>query len=47
MQTDLPNWDFVIMARHGAANASNAVLRASLDGHFDRLKRRAGPRHDG
>ena len=47
MQTGLPGWDFVIMAKHGAASASNKMLRASLDGHFERLKRRAGPRHDG
>lgn len=47
MQTDLPGWDFVVMAKHGAASASNAVLRASLDGHFDQLKRRAVPKQDG
>ena len=47
MQTDLPSWDFVIIAKHGAASASNAALKASLVGHFDRLKRRAGPKHDG
>lgn len=47
MQTGLPGWDFVVMAKHGAASASNKMLRASLDGHFERLKRRAGPRHDG
>ncbi len=47
MQAGLPGWDFVVMAKHGAASASNKVLRASLDGHFARLKRRAGPRHDG
>ncbi len=47
MQTDLPSWDFVVIAKHDAARAGNAALRASLDGHFDRLKRRADPKHDG
>ena len=47
MQTGLPSWDFVVIAKHGAASAGNAVLRASLDAHFDRLRRRAGPKHDG
>ena len=47
MQSNLPRWDFVVVAKHAAAGASRAALRASLDGHFERLKKRAGPQHDG
>ena len=47
MQSNLPCWDFVVVAKHAAASASRAALRASLDGHFERLKKRAGPKHDG
>jgi ribonuclease P protein component len=38
----LPAWDFVVMARPGAAAEPSAALRASLDGHYRKLARRAG-----
>ncbi|HEX7080984.1 MAG TPA: ribonuclease P protein component [Gammaproteobacteria bacterium] len=41
-QTDLPAMDFVVLARPGAAAASSAALRASLDALFARIGRRAG-----
>jgi len=37
----LPAWDFVVMARPGAAAEPSAVLRASLDASFERLARKA------
>jgi len=33
----LPAWDFVVIAKPGAAAADKQVLRASLDAHFKRL----------
>ena len=47
MQSNLPSWDFVVVAKRDAVSAATAVLRESLDGHFDRLRRRAGSEHDG
>lgn len=47
MQSSLPRWDFVVVAKSGAAGASRAALRASLDGHFARLRKRADPKDDG
>jgi ribonuclease P protein component len=38
---DLPNWDFVVIAKPDAARADRALLRQSLGEHFHRLKRRA------
>lgn len=43
----LPAWDFVVLARRGAAEADNVLLRESLNKHFDRLQRRASIRPDG
>jgi ribonuclease P protein component len=43
----LPAWDFVVMARPGAAAVARAELRASLDAHFLRITRRAGSRSNG
>lgn len=40
-QTGLPIWDFVVLARPGAAEAERRSLRASLDGHFEQLKKAA------
>ena len=40
-QTGLPTWDFVVLARPGAEQAERPSLRASLDGHFEQLKRAA------
>jgi len=34
---DLPDWDFVVIAKPIAKQADNQVLRASLDRRFDRL----------
>jgi ribonuclease P protein component len=36
----LPAWDFVVLAKPGAAAADKAVLRRSLDLHFARLSGR-------
>lgn len=41
-QTELPAWDFVVLARPGAADAERRVVRASLDSHFAQLKKAAG-----
>ncbi len=41
MQQELPTWDFVVMARPGAAAADASVLRQSLDDHFRRLAAKA------
>lgn len=37
----LPPWDFVVLARPGAALAERAALRASLDRHFAQLTKAA------
>ena len=42
-QLALPPWDFVVLARAGADRAARSVLRASLDKHFEQLKKAAGP----
>jgi len=39
----LPAWDFVAIAKPGAAAADRNALRQSLDEHFRRLTRRALP----
>ena len=36
-QTDLENYDFVIMAKKAAAQEQNKVLRDSLEKHFNRI----------
>jgi ribonuclease P protein component len=46
-QTALPTWDFVVLARPGAAEAERRSLRASLDGHFEHLKRAAAASQHG
>lgn len=38
MQKALPAWDFVVMAKAGADQSERDALRASLDGHFERLR---------
>lgn len=43
----LPNWDFVVMAKPGAAAAASALLRQSLDQHFERLRSQRSPDRDG
>jgi len=40
-QTALPPWDFVVLARPGAAQAERRSLRASLDAHFAQLNKAA------
>jgi RNase P protein component len=47
MQQELPTWDFVVMAKPGAASAERTVLRASLDQHFRRLAAKAVAGRDG
>jgi ribonuclease P protein component len=37
LRTDLPPWDFVVLAKAGADKADKRSLRASLDHHFSRL----------
>jgi ribonuclease P protein component len=37
VQRRLPPWDFVVLAKPGAAAADGRALRASLDQHFVRL----------
>jgi ribonuclease P protein component len=41
MQQELPTWDFVVMAKPGAAAADPRTLRQSLDQHFQRLATKA------
>lgn len=43
----LPAWDFVVLARPGAAAEPSGTLRASLDASFDRLVRKAGRQSNG
>jgi len=38
LQRNLPPWDFVVLAKPGAAEADKRSLRASLDQHFVRLR---------
>lgn len=45
-QRDLPPLDFVVLARAGADRAERRALRASLDKHFERLKKVAGAETD-
>lgn len=40
-QASLPALDYVVVAKAGAAGASNQPLRESLDRHFERLSRKA------
>jgi len=40
-QQALPTWDFVVLARPGADKAERALLRASLDQHFQQLRKSA------
>jgi ribonuclease P protein component len=44
-QRQLPPWDFVVMAKPGAATADKLALRSSLDGHFKRIGNRVNTRH--
>jgi ribonuclease P protein component len=41
VQRNLPAWDFVVLARPGAAAAERTPLRASLEQHFGRLRKAA------
>jgi ribonuclease P protein component len=43
-QSALPPWDFVVLARPGTDRAERALLRASLDRHFEQLKKAAAAR---
>jgi RNase P protein component len=47
MQQQLPDWDFVVMAKPLAVATDAARLRQSLDQHFERLKRKAVVGRDG
>ena len=38
LQRNLPPWDFVVLAKPGAAEADKRSLRSSLDQHFVRLR---------
>ena len=38
LQRALPAWDFVVLAKPGAAEADKRSLRASLEQHFARLR---------
>ena len=38
LQRNLPPWDFVVLAKPGAAEADKPSLRASLEQHFVRLR---------
>jgi len=38
LQRSLPPWDFVVLAKPGAATADKRSLRTSLDQHFARLR---------
>ena len=38
---ELPEWDFVIMAKRDAPAAENGILIESLQGHFRRIARQA------
>jgi ribonuclease P protein component len=44
-QRQLPAWDFVVMAKPGAAAAEKPALRSSLDSHFTRIRNRVATRH--
>jgi ribonuclease P protein component len=43
----LPPWDFVVLAKPGAAGANGSELRMSLNTHFERIARRAEARSFG
>jgi ribonuclease P protein component len=43
--TDLPPWDFVVLARPAAERAERRLLRASLDRHFAQLAAGASAGH--
>ena len=47
MQRELPTWDFVVMAKPGAAAADARTLRQSLDQHFRRLATKASADRNG
>ena len=40
-QSELPDWDFVVLARSNAVSQENSVLRQSLERHFQRLTQQA------
>ena len=40
-QRSLPPWDFVVLARPGAARTERRILRASLERHFEQLTKAA------
>ena len=39
-QDEVPGWDFVVLARSAAATTAGKALRAELEQHWNRLKRR-------
>lgn len=47
MQQQMPEWDFVIMAKPLAVTSESLNLRQSLDQHFERLKHKAVVGRDG
>jgi ribonuclease P protein component len=47
LQRALPPWDFVVLAKPGAAAADKRSLRTSLDRHFERLHSIAASRPNG
>jgi len=47
MHRQLPDWDFVVMAKPLAAASGSALLRQSLDQHFERLRQKAVLGRDG
>jgi len=47
MHEQLPDWDFVVMAKPLAVTTDAAVLRQSLDQHFERLRQKAVLGRDG
>jgi ribonuclease P protein component len=47
LEPDLPPWDFVILAKPGAAAAANTSLRASLEQHLVRLRNAAAATPNG
>src|SRR5262252_3679570 len=47
LQSALPAWDFVVMAKPGADRTEREALRSSLDRHFERLKAQISVGRDG
>ena len=45
LQHNLPPWDYIVLAKPGAATAASRLLRVSLDEHFTRLRNVAAVAH--